>query len=62
MTRDTPGDEPLQITPQDVMAMLEAQRNAAQTALAVVEAQKAALMRLVTELRAQISNGHAPDV
>ena len=55
-------DEPLQITPQDVMAMLEAQRNAAQTALAVSEAQKAALMRLVTELRAQISNGHDRDV
>jgi len=55
-------DEPLQITPQDVMAMLEAQRNAAQTALAVSEAQKAALMRLVTELRAQLSNGHDPDV
>jgi hypothetical protein len=55
-------DEPLQITPQDVMAMLEAQRNAAQTALAVVEAQKAALMRLVTELRARLPNGHDPDV
>jgi hypothetical protein len=55
-------DEPLQITPQDVMAMLEAQRNAAQTALAVSEAQKAALMRLVTELRARLPNGHDPDV
>jgi len=55
-------DEPLQITPQDVMAMLEAQRNAAQTALAVSEAQKAALMRLVTELRARLPNGHDADV
>jgi hypothetical protein len=55
-------DEPLQITPQDVMAMLEAQRNAAQTALAVSEAQKAALMRLVTELRGQLSNGKDADV
>jgi len=55
-------EEPLQITPQDVMAMLEAQRNAAQTALAVSEAQKAALMRLVTELRARLPNGHDPDV
>jgi hypothetical protein len=55
-------DEPLQITPQDVMMQLEAQRNAAQTALAVSEAQKAALMRLVTELRARLPNGHDPDV
>lgn len=49
--------EEIAVLPEDVMLRLEAQRNAAQTALAVVEAQKAALLRLVGELRAQLANG-----
>lgn len=47
--------EEIAVRPEDVMLRLEAQRNAAQTALAVVEAQKVALIRLVDELRAQLN-------
>jgi hypothetical protein len=56
------NQEEVNVDPRDVMLTLEAQRNAAQTALAVVEARNAALTRLVAELRAQLANGKDDDV